>query len=123
MRAPRRPRLGEDLLLRLRTEAGHVADALRLAGDAQLVDRRDAERVEQLAGGLRADAGQAHDVDEAGRVLRLAASRALQGAGLAQLGDLGGDRVADVASSVSRPSSDSGQTDSPVCRMRAAALR
>ena len=83
-------------LLELRPEAAHVAQLLGLGGRAQALERVDAELVVELAGALGAEAGQARQVDEAGREF---AAQLLDGrdrAGVEQRLDLLLERAADA---------------------------
>ena len=96
--ARRRTRLelGEQLLLLALAEAGLALQAALARGDLELRERRDAELLPQPARGLRAEAREADDLDEA---LGDAPAQLLErrhGARLAQLADLRRDRVADV---------------------------
>ena len=86
----------EDRLLLLRAEARQLAQLARLAGGLERVRRVDAQLGVQTLGGLRADAGHAHHLDQAVRVLLAQLLERLQRAGLAVLIDLGRDRRADT---------------------------
>ena len=88
--------LGEQLLLLALAEARLAVQAALARGGFELLQRRDVELLPQPARGLGAQARQAHDLDQA---LGDAAAQLLERrhrAGLAQLGDLRRDRVADV---------------------------
>ena len=88
--------LGEQLLLLALAEAGLALQAALARGGLELRERRDAELLPEPARGLRAQAREADDLDEA---LGDAPAQLLERrhrARLAQLADLRRDRVADV---------------------------
>ena len=114
---------GEDLLLRLAPRPAMSRTRSVSARDAQLVDGRDAERVEQLPRRLRADPRKPHDVDQARRILRLSLTSAFSVPVSRSSVTFAAIVSPTSGSSVSRPSSDRRMADSPVWRIRAAALR
>src|SRR5215208_7730361 len=85
-----------DRLLGLHTEPRHVAYPLLLDRRLQRIERVDPQRVEQLARLLRPETGDAGDLDEPRRVLRLELDRTRDLTPLEQRVDLLGDRLADT---------------------------
>ena len=84
-----------DVLLGLRPEALHRADALLGHRLAQVVDRGDADLVEEAARRLRAEAGDPRHLDQRRRELRLELLRRRDHAGVEERLDLLLGRLAD----------------------------
>jgi hypothetical protein len=99
---PRGQRL-EDVLLRSRAEARHVAQLPRLGGLPELLERADPELLVQPARPLRPEAGDARDLDQAGRELGLQLLGGGDAPGLQQGGDLLRERAADAGQLLGPP--------------------
>jgi hypothetical protein len=86
----------EDVLLGLRAEAFDVADLFFLTGCFQVLHRGDFELLEEAPGRFRADAGDAGDLDQGRRELRLQLHGGGDLTGLDQRVDLFRQRLADA---------------------------
>ena len=98
---PRRPALerldpGEDLLLGLLREALEAAERARLGRLAEVLERLDVELLVDEADGLRPEAGDREQLDEARRDLRAEPLVVGHVAGRDELRDLVADRLADA---------------------------
>ena len=91
----RRRKRAQDVLLGLRAETGERAQLLGLGGLLQALDRRDVQLLPDAPGGLRAEAGEAHELDDVRRDALLPFGERLDLAVVDDLHDLLLDRLAD----------------------------
>ena len=92
---PRRRKRAQDVLLGLRAETGERAQLLGLGGLFQVLDRRDVQLLPDAPGGLRSEAGEAHELDDVRRDALLPFGERLDLAVVDDLHDLLLDRLAD----------------------------
>ena len=93
---------GQDVFLRLRSEALHLADPFALCGGPEVIQGRDAELVEEPSRRLCPHPRHPRHFDQGGRELRLQLHRRGDLAGLEQGVDLFRQRLAD-AGDLGRP--------------------